>query len=205
MTEAADHIVVVEDDDAVRDALEALLESWGYRTSLYADAESLLEAMPVESQASILVDVRLPGMDGLALVEELRRRGVGNPVLMISAHGDISTAVQAMRLGAQDFIEKPFDDEPLIDRIRALRTIPKPLPQDPEAQGRLDTLTPRETEVMQNVVAGHANKIIAHRLGISLKTVEMHRARVMKKTGAKTLAHLVRIALEAGHHTGAGD
>ncbi|MCR9085722.1 MAG: response regulator [Rhodobacteraceae bacterium] len=204
MTESRGHIRIVEDDDAVREGLEALLKSWGYTTSLYPDAESLLKAKPDGRCTCILIDVRLPGMDGLALVAELRRRGLLTPILMMSAHGDISTAVEAMRLGAQDFIEKPFDDEPLIQRIEALKTLLAPIPQDPEARAVLLTLTPRETQVMQGVVAGQANKVIAHRLGISLKTVEMHRARVMKKTGTKTLAHLVRLALAAGYQVGEG-
>lgn len=202
MTETGGHIAIVEDDAAVRDALAALLTSWNYTTALFADAERLLAAEPDNRCSCFLIDVRLPGMDGLALVAELRRRGLLTPILMMSAHGDISTAVAAMRLGAQDFIEKPFDDEPLIRRIEALKSIAAPLVQDPKARALLATLTPRETQVMQGVVAGDANKVIAYRLGISLKTVEMHRSRVMKKTGTKTLAHLVRLALAAGYGVG---
>ncbi|MEM7497665.1 MAG: response regulator [Pseudomonadota bacterium] len=203
MTPPLGHVAIVEDDAGVREGLEALLESWGYAATLYEDAESLLAEGPPERAMCLLLDVRLPGMDGLALVSELRRRGIATPVLMMSAHGDISTAVEAMRRGAQDFIEKPFDDEPLIRRIEELSALALRRPtEDPDARASVDTLTPRETQVMREVVAGHANKVIAHRLGISLKTVEMHRSRVMKKTGAKTLAHLVRIALAAGHRVG---
>ncbi|MEO1775353.1 MAG: response regulator [Pseudomonadota bacterium] len=196
---AADGLVaIVDDDQAVRDGLEALLESWGYETVAFPDAETLLKNGLAAETTCLLLDVRLPGMDGLKLVAELRRRGVCTPILMMSAHGDVSTAVEAMRRGAQDFIEKPFDDEPLIRRIEGMAALPQTTDADVEAQRLIDTLTRRETEVMQDVVSGHANKMIAHRLGISLKTVEMHRARVMKKTGAKTLAHLVRIAIAAG-------
>lgn len=201
MSAAEGLIAVVDDDKAVRDGLEALLESWGYETVAFPDAETLLENGPARGVTCLLLDVRLPGMDGLDLVAELRRSGDCTPILMMSAHGEISTAVEAMRRGAQDFIEKPFDDEPLIRRIEGIATLAQPTDADPEAQRLIDTLTPRETEVMQEVVSGHANKMIAHRLGISLKTVEMHRARVMKKTGAKTLAHLVRIAIAGGHMT----
>lgn len=202
MSAAEGLIAVVDDDEAVRDGLEALLESWGYETVAFPDAETLLEHGLAEDVSCLLLDVRLPGMDGLDLVAEFRRRGNSTPILMMSAHGDISTAVEAMHRGAQDFIEKPFDDEPLIRRIEGIATLEQIIDADPEAKRLIDTLTPRETEVMQDVVSGHANKVIAHRLGISLKTVEMHRARVMKKTGAKTLAHLVRIAIAAGHVTG---
>lgn len=204
MTEIQGHIAIVEDDASVRESLAALLRSWHYTSVLYADAEQLLAAQPDEGFSCFLIDVRLPGMNGLALVAELRRRGLRTPILMMSAHGDISTAVEAMRLGAQDFIEKPFDDEPLIRRIESLKTIAAPLVQDPTARALLATLTPRETQVMEGVVAGDANKVIAHRLGISLKTVEMHRSRVMKKTETKTLAHLVRLALAAGYRIGEG-
>ncbi|MEM7528216.1 MAG: response regulator [Pseudomonadota bacterium] len=204
MSAAAGLIAVVDDDEAVRDGLEALLESWGYETVAFPDAETFLENGLARDVTCLLLDVRLPGMDGLELVAELRRRGHYVPILMMSAHGDISTAVEAMRRGAQDFIEKPFDDEPLIRRIEGIATLEQTSEADPEARRQIDTLTPRETEVMQDVVSGHANKVIAHRLGISLKTVEMHRARVMKKTGAKTLAHLVRIAIAAGRATDQG-
>ncbi|MGF1503493.1 MAG: response regulator transcription factor [Paracoccaceae bacterium] len=196
------HIAIVDDDASVRDALEAVLDSWGYRTSAFADAESFLADGLEVPPDCLLLDVRMPKMDGLDLISDLRRRGIALPVLMMSAHGDVSTAVEAMRRGAQDFIEKPFDDRPLVERIEALSTLPLGLVPDPQARALLDTLTPRETQVLDEVVAGFANKVVAHRLGISLKTVEMHRARVMQKTGAKTLAHLVRIAIAAGHTPG---
>jgi two-component system response regulator FixJ len=204
MSEAGQHVVLVEDDAGVRSGLTALLESWGYRVTAEPDAEALLAAGVPEDAACLVIDLRLPGMDGLALVTELRGQGVTVPVLMISAHGDVEMAVEAMRRGAQDFIEKPFDDTPFIQRIEAIRAVPSPAAAepaaatDPDARARLGGLTAREAEVMREVVAGRPNKVIAHRLGISLKTVEMHRARVMKKTGASTLAHLVRIAVAAG-------
>lgn len=198
MSDGQGQIAVVDDDASVRDALAALLESWGYDARTYPDAETVLQEGLADDTTCLLLDVRLPGMDGLSLVAELRRRGSAVPILMMSAHGDISTAVQALRNGAQDFIEKPFDDEPLIRRIEGIAMLPPGVEADPEAQRRLATLTPRETEVMQHVVSGDPNKVIAHRLGISLKTVEMHRARVMRKTGARTLAHLVRMAIAAG-------
>lgn len=192
------HIVVVEADTAVRDGIAALLESWGYRTTVYPDAETVLAADIEGGVDCMLLDVGLPGMDGLSLVERLRRDGVGTPILMMSANGDVTTAVRALQTGAQDFIEKPFDDEPLVRRIEAIRSH-RPAPTaDSHVRALFDTLTRRESQVMREVVAGAPNKAIAHTLGISLKTVEMHRARVMTKTGARTLAHLVRLAMAAG-------
>ena len=134
-------------------------------------------------------------MDGLTLVSRLRDAGVSTPILMMSAPADIQIALQAMRLGAQDFIEKPFDEEPLIEKLRTLEKRSAPETDAHGARQLVATLTPREAQVMREVVTGASNKLVAEKLGISQKTVEMHRARVMKKTGAKTLAHLVRIAI----------
>lgn len=191
--------MIVEDDAAVREGVQALLESWGYRVSSFPDAPSLLKSGVAREPTCLLMDVRLPRMDGVALVKELRSAGVRTPIVMMSGHGDISTAVSAMQAGAQDFIEKPFNDEDLISRIKRASEIPSALPHGDDAKAIVARLTPRENEVMQQVVAGHSNKVIAHRLGIGLKTVEMHRSRVMKKTGSKSLAHLVRVAAAAGY------
>lgn len=188
-------IQIVEDDAAVAESLEAILETWGFVSEIYADAEQFLAAGNTERAACVLLDVRLPGTDGLTLLGKLRAIDVSTPAIVLSGHGDVEMATQAMRLGAQDFIEKPVDDEELVDRIKS-------------AVARNDTashlrtqfarLTPRESDVMREVVAGHSNKMIARRLGMSPKTVEVHRARVMEKTGAESLPHLVRMALKAG-------
>ena len=148
----------------------------------------------IEDDAAVRASI-LPGMDGLAVLRALRQSGCQAPVIMISAHGDIALAVRAIQCDAQDFVEKPFDDADLVSRIRA--AIAQRAGEDDEA-ANLNILTKRELQVMQEVVAGNSNKVIAHNLGISPKTVEMHRARVMKKTGAKSLSQLVRIAMRSG-------
>ena len=185
---------LIEDDAAVRASIVAVLESWGFAVEAFTDGESYLAATG-ERPVCILLDVRLPGIDGLAVLNELRRSGRQVPVIMISAHGDVALAVKAIQCGAQDFVEKPFDDADLVNRIRA--AIAHRAGEDYQA-ANLDILTKRELQVMREVVAGNANKVIAYNLGISPKTVEMHRARVMKKTGAKSLSQLVRIAMRSG-------
>ena len=194
MTAPAAPVCVVEDDAAVAASLDAVLQSWGYLVRLFPSAEAYLDAAEDEA-GCLLLDVRLPGMDGLALLEAIRGRGDAVPVVVMTGHGDIAMAVRAMQLGAQDFIEKPFDDE---DLVRRLRMAIARGGRDDDCRQRLARLTPRESDVLREVVAGHANKVIAHRLGISKKTVELHRARVMEKTGANSLSHLVRIALKGG-------
>ena len=188
-------IRIVEDDAAVAASLAALLESWGFAVEAFADGESLLAAPPEPSVFCLLLDVRLPGMDGLSMLRQLRERDARTPVVVLTAHGDVAMAVQALRSGAQDFIEKPYDDADLIRRIEeAARAVEPPT----EAE-HFAALTPRETDVMREVVAGHPNKVIAHRLGLSPRTVEVHRSRVMEKTRAESLSHLVRMALKAGY------
>ncbi|GAB5469995.1 MAG: oxygen response regulator transcription factor FixJ [Rhodospirillales bacterium] len=194
--EAPQTVHLVEDDQAVRDSLVALLQSWLYAVAAFPDGESYLAAPDRGQAACILLDLKLPGRDGLAVLSALRKAGCLAPVIVISAHGDIAMAVKALQQGAQDFIEKPFDDGDLVERIKSVACPPAGQQRQPDAP--LAQLTPRETQVMHQVVAGQANKAIAHALDISQKTVEMHRARVMRKTGAKTLSHLVRIALKAG-------
>lgn len=192
-------IQVVEDDEAVRGSLEALLDAWSFTVAAFADGESYLaEASPDDAYA-VLLDVRLPGQDGLGVLRELRRRGVRVPVLILTGHGDVPMAVQALRDGADDFVEKPFDDADLVQRIDAAveRQQAEAAPQAPYRE-KIARLTPREGDVMREVVAGHPNKVVAHHLGLSPKTVEIHRARVMEKTGARSLSELVRLALKAG-------
>lgn len=191
-------LCIVEDDAAVAESLVALLASWGFDCRVYASAEACLAAGAEAAADCLLVDVRLPGMDGLALVAALRELGVATPAIMVTGHGDVAMAVRALQNGAQDFIEKPFIDADLVARIRRLIASRAGAPPGPVDSAWLDSLTPREREVMREVVAGHPNKVIAHKLGVSPKTVEIHRARVMRKSGAENLSHLVRLALKAG-------
>lgn len=193
------HIRIVEDDEPVRSSLAAVLESWGFGIEAFESGEAFLAADHAVGTDCVLLDVHLPGMDGLAVLSAFRAAGHGTPVIILTGHGDVTMAVEALRDGAQDFIEKPFDDEDLVRRIGAV--IERGAVAEPPRDQYADVfarLTPRETDVMHEVVAGHPNKIIAHNLGLSPKTVEIHRARVMDKTGAKSLSHLVRMALKAG-------
>ena len=192
-------IVLVEDDDAVRLSLCAVLESWDYEVRDFVSAESLLDAGIPDDTHCILLDVRLPGIDGITLLGRIRETDASTPIIIITGHGDVAMAVKALREGAQDFIEKPYDDEDLVNRIEAVRgMIPSPDDSVQPIKDLFATLTPRETDVMREVVAGHANKMVAYRLEMSPKTVEIHRARVMDKTGAQSLSHLVRMALKIG-------
>ena len=191
-------LVLVEDDEPVRASLVAILDAWGFQVTDFADGESFLASGPGDAEC-ILLDVRLPGIDGLEVLRQLRQAGQDIPVIILTGHGDVTMAVEALKDGASDFIEKPFDDADLVDRINAALKTVSPRRDEPEKHRTvLSTLTPRETEIMLDVVAGHPNKIIAHRRGLSPKTVEIHRARVMDKTGATSLSHLVRMALKAG-------
>jgi two-component system response regulator FixJ len=194
-------VFVVDDDDAVRDSLSLLLETSGHRVRAFGSAQNLLDALTPEAHGCIIADVRMPGMDGLELQERLAARRIGLPVIIMTGHGDVPIAVRAMKAGAVDFIEKPFAEEPLLETVRlALVQSQRDRRRsgEPSAEERLAQLTTREREVLEAMVAGHPNKVIAHLLQISPRTVEIHRARVMEKTGARSLSHLVRVALQAG-------
>jgi two-component system, LuxR family, response regulator FixJ len=196
-------IFIVDDDDAVRDSLELLLRSSGFASVVaYASARHFLaEAAPMPGEC-LLLDVRMPDMDGLELQEELNRRGIRLPVIIMTGHGDVPIAVRAMKAGAMDFIEKPFSDELLVDCVRRARRQAEEARREgaeaDDVRRRLQILTPRERDVLQGMIAGHPNKLIAHALGISPRTVEIHRARVMDKMAARSLSALVRMALAAG-------
>ncbi len=195
-------IFVVDDDEAVRDSLDALLRSAGHATSLFANATEFLERVDDEEAGCLLLDVRLPDADGIEILQRLTDDGFDPPVIIITGHGDVPMAVRAMRIGATDFIEKPFEPEELLGSVaRALevrQVHSQSSAQASEAKSRFQRLTPRETDVMMHLVIGQPNKIIAHELGLSPRTVEVHRARVMEKTGAESLSHLVRMAIAAG-------
>jgi FixJ family two-component response regulator len=184
---------VVDDDPGFRDSLRSLLESDDLAVATYAGGADFLERYAPEQPGCLLVDVRMPGMSGLQLQDELLRRGIRVPTIFITAHGDVAMAVAAVRKGALDFVEKPFDDEALIRRIRSA------LESDAAERGvgaRLAALSARELEVLERVVEGKLNKVIAEELGIAVKTVEFHRKRIMDKLQAKTLADLIHLVVQ---------
>jgi len=201
-------VFVVDDEPAIRDSLAMLLRSVGLATRTFDSAQAFLDAFQPVPNSCLLADVRMPGMSGLELQETLRTRGLKVPVIVLTGHGDISMAVRAMKAGAADFIEKPYNDQVLIDAVhRALAASRNPEAAAPAAdragiEARLGTLSPREREVMQLVIEGKPNKVIATRLGLSTRTVEVHRAKVMEKMQAASLAELVRMALGAGLSAG---
>ena len=202
MTETA-RIFIVDDDAAIRDSLQLLLQSAGFaHTVPYGSAREFLDNAAPRQGDCLLLDVRMPDMDGLELQEELSRRDMRLPVIVMTGHGDVPIAVRAMRAGASDFIEKPFSDELLLDCVRRAREIAAEASRESEEVGetkrRLATLTAREREVLDGMIAGRPNKVIAHGLGISPRTVEIHRARVMDKMQAQSLSALVRMVVAAG-------
>lgn len=200
MPEALVH--VIDDDEAVRVSLAFLLEMADLPARTYDSALAFLEVVPELQTGCIVTDVRMPGMSGLDLVNRLKVLGVTLPVIVITGHADVPLAVEAMRAGVVDFLEKPFDDTTLVAAIRAALNLQvKAARQSSEREGfeqMLATLSGREREVLQGVLAGKLNKIIAFELGISPRTVEVYRANVMSKTGAHSLSELVRIAMLAG-------
>jgi two-component system, LuxR family, response regulator FixJ len=194
-------VFVVDDDEAVRDSLSLLLETAGHRVEAFESGAKLLGALRAERRGCIIADVRMPGMDGLELQRELLERGFRLPIIIMTGHGDVPIAVRAMKAGALDFVEKPFSEDAILDTVRlALAQVGRrgPAASEGEVRERVSNLTQREREVLEAMVAGHPNKAIAHLLQISPRTVEIHRARVMDKMAARSLSHLVRLALQAG-------
>lgn len=195
-------VYIVDDDAAVRDALGLLLSLHGYRTAFFADAEAFLRAWSPALRGCMLLDIRMPGMDGLTLQKTLRERGCRLPVLVITGHGDVDSAREAFRADAVDFLEKPLREAQLVAAIEEafLRQArdSRAGPAHADYARRHASLTPREGEVMQLVVAGRHNREIARDLGISVRTVEVHKARMMEKLQAPTVADLVRQHLQYG-------
>jgi two-component system, LuxR family, response regulator FixJ len=200
MQEPAPTIYVVDDDEGVRHSLRFLLKSVGLTTRTLASAREFLETYKPGQPGCVVLDVRMPGMSGLELQQQLNLRGAIIPVIFITGHGDIPMAVEAMQHGAFDFLQKPFRDQDLIDRIqRALERDARnrtTLAQHDRIRERFDALTPREREVLTLMTRGKPNKVMAADLGVSQRTVEIHRARVMEKTGAASLAQLVRMVMD---------
>jgi len=195
-------IHVIDDDAAMRDSLAFLLDVNGFRPQVYESADAFLKGTNVDVARCIVSDIRMPGMTGVELVRKLKGGGSTCPVILITGHGDVALAVEAMKAGAADFIEKPFDDEALLGAIRSALNAGPAVPGDSsarkEAEARLADLSPRERDVLQGLVAGKINKVIAHDLSISPRTVEVYRANIMAKTGARSMSELMRLALAAG-------
>lgn len=195
-------VYVVDDDDAMRDSLEFLLAASGFSVRVFDSASSFLAALPAGQVGCVVSDVRMPGMDGIALLKHLRRTNPTLSVVIMTGHGDVPMAVEAMKLGAADFVEKPFEDERLIDTIRAAleggREAANGDAAAAELAARVDSLSPRERQVMDGLVAGLSNKAIARDYDISPRTVEVYRANLMTKMQAANLSELVRLAMRAG-------
>lgn len=192
-------IFILDDDAAVRDSLSMLIESAGYKAEAFASCREFLARPPYPPRACLLLDVHMPEMSGLQLQDEMARRGLKLPVIVMTGQADVPVAVRAMKAGALDFIEKPFSDEVMLDSIRNALTAPAAKAAgDPVIAKRIAELTPREHDVMLQMIAGNPNKVTAYNLGISPRTVEIHRARVMEKMAARSLSELVRMALAVG-------
>ncbi|MDR9423889.1 MAG: response regulator FixJ [Pseudomonadota bacterium] len=199
MTDIQQTVYVVEDDEAVRDSLELLLKSDGKPVQTYESANAFLKDYSDKMAGCIVLDIRMPGMDGMELQKKLNEKHSILPIIFVTGHGDVPMAVDAMKEGAVDFIQKPYREEALLEKIEAAleqdRDQRKSLDEKQEIIRRIKSLTPREREIMDRMIAGQANKVIAIELEISQRTVEIHRSRVMHKMGTHSLAHLVRMVL----------
>jgi len=197
-----DIVHVIDDDEAVRESLAFLLKTAKLSVRTYDNAATFLDSSYDLTSGCIITDVRMPGMDGIELLRQLRQRDIQVPVIVVTGHGDVPLAVEAMKVGAADFLEKPFDDDALLASVRsALSRHERDAQQDAERaaiQERIAALSNRERQVLEGLIAGYPNKTIAYDLGISPRTVEIYRANVMTKMEAKSLSELVRLALVAG-------
>ncbi|MEC9083157.1 MAG: response regulator FixJ [Pseudomonadota bacterium] len=199
MTEIQQTVYVVEDDEAVRDSLELLLKSDSKPVKTYESANAFLKDYSDKMAGCIVLDIRMPGMDGMELQKKLNDKHSILPIIFVTGHGDVPMVVDAMKEGAVDFIQKPYREEALLEKIEAAleqdQEQRKSLDEKQEIIRRVKSLTPREREIMDRMIAGQANKVIAIELEISQRTVEIHRSRVMHKMGTHSLAHLVRMVL----------
>ncbi len=195
-------VFVVDDDEAMRNSLRWLIESVGLKTETFASAQEFLQAWSPDRPGCLVVDVRMPGMSGLELQEKLRERDIRVPVIVLTGHGDVPMAVRAMKAGVVDFLEKPCNDQMLLDCIQHALEKDSGQRATSELQARIrarmEDLTPRERVVMDMIVRGGANKDVAQELGVSIRTIEVHRAKVMEKMGAESLAELVRMSIAVG-------
>ncbi|MGA1342469.1 MAG: response regulator transcription factor [Hyphomonas sp.] len=195
-------IHLVDDDEAIRHSASFMLRHAGFRVKTYPDGVAFLTQVAEAETGCVLLDVQMPGMDGLKVQESLNQRGVAMPVIVLTGHGDVEVAVRAMKAGAVDFVEKPYAKQMLVDALtRAFEQLEARRQGDvlaAEARGRIERLTDRERDVLVGLVAGHTNKIIAETLDISPRTVEIHRANLMEKLEAPSLSTVLRIAFAAG-------
>ena len=198
--EAEPTVYIVDDDGGARSSIRVLMKSLSLPAAVFASAQDFLGNYQASHPGCVVLDIRMPGMSGLDLQEELNRRGYVIPIVFVTGHGDVPMAVEAMRQGAFDFIQKPFRDQDLIDCVqKALardRDTREGLSEHGRIRTRLASLTPREHDVLELLIKGQANKAMAHELGLSQRTVEIHRAHVMDKMEARSLAQLVRMVLE---------
>ncbi|GLH81036.1 transcriptional regulatory protein FixJ [Bradyrhizobium sp. SSBR45G] len=195
-------VYVIDDDEAMRDSLNFLLDSSGFEVTLFENAQAFLDRLPTLAFGCILSDVRMPGIDGIELLKHMKAAGSSFPILVMTGHGDVPLAVEAMKLGAVDFLEKPFEDERLVAMIEtAIRQAEPAAKTESITQdilARIASLSPRERQVMDGLMAGLSNKLIAREYDISPRTIEVYRANVMTKMGANSLSELVRLAMRAG-------
>lgn len=194
-------VYLVEDDDAVRDSLQLVLESVGHTVVSYSRADAFLEDFSTEMAGCMVLDIRMPGMNGMELQRQLNNHNSILPIIFVTGHGDVPMAVEAMQRGAVDFVQKPYREEELLNKIQQAISADAEnratLKEKDKIREKLAELTPRESQVMELMIAGKANKVIAYDLDISQRTVEIHRARVMEKMSVRSLAHLVRMVLAA--------
>jgi FixJ family two-component response regulator len=197
--ELSANVYIVEDDDAVRDSLQMMLESIGHTIKAFCNADDFLENYTQEMAGCIVLDIRMPGINGMELQRKLNDINSILPIIFVTGHGDVPMAVEAMQQGAVDFVQKPYREQELLDKISQAMSLDKEnrdsLQQRQVILQGVSELTPRESDVMTLMVEGKANKVIAIELDISQRTVEIHRARVMEKLNANSLAHLVRMYL----------
>jgi len=205
MKAATPIVYIVDDDEAVRGSLRMLMRSVGLQAQALGSAREFLDGYDRRQSGCLVLDVRMPGMSGMELQQQLNQRGATIPVIFISGHGDVPMAVEAMQHGAFDFLQKPFRDQELLDRVQRALALDAQLRTTLAAgaliRERIESLTPRERQVMQLVTQGKANKVVGAELGVSQRTVEIHRAHVMEKMHARSLAELVRMVLDAGDAT----
>ena len=198
-----DTIYIVDDEAALRDSLSMLLEAEDFITQQFADPKLFLSQIDSEQQGLIILDLWMPGMSGIDVIKALNTKGISLPIICITGHGDINTAVEAIKLGAADFFEKPFDSNRLLDQIKHCLKAQQNQRQldvfSTQAKEKLSKLTPREYEVLQGLVEGLRNKQLAYNMGISIRTVELHRVHVMDKLEAKSLSDVIKIAIAADY------
>ncbi|UFZ07006.1 response regulator transcription factor FixJ [Bradyrhizobium ontarionense] len=195
-------VYVIDDDEAMRDSLNFLLDSSGFDVRLFEHAQAFLDRLPTLSFGCVLSDVRMPGIDGIELLKRMKATGSSFPILVMTGHGDVPLAVEAMKLGAVDFLEKPFEDERLVAMIETAIREAEPAAKTESVTHdilvRIASLSPRERQVMDGLMSGLSNKLIAREYDISPRTIEVYRANVMTKMGANSLSELVRLAMRAG-------